>query len=148
MKSYFKNSISRKNIKKAFSQTAKSLKTSIPIMVSIFLILSLISPLIKKYNTEIFTGNFIFDPLIGSLMGSISFGIPITSYITGGELLAGGVNLVAVTAFMLAWTTVGIAMLPLEISNLGKKFAIVRNLVNFFFSIIIAILVVLTLNFI
>ena len=110
------------------------------------MLISLANPFIKKYNTDIFTGNFLIDPIIGSLVGSISFGIPITSYIAGGELLGSGISLLAVTAFVLAWTTVGVVMLPLEISTLGRKFAITRNIINFFFSIIIAILVVITLN--
>jgi len=82
------------------------------------------------------------------LAGSISFGIPVTSYIIGGELLKEGVSLLAVTAFILAWSTVGIAMLPLEISFLGKKFAIIRNVINFIFAIVIAVLVVWILKII
>jgi uncharacterized membrane protein YraQ (UPF0718 family) len=140
--------MSKEKIKKALRQTVNNFKMALPIMIGVFLLLSLISPFIKKYSATIFSGNIILDPLIGSLAGSISFGIPITSYIAGGELLGSGVNLMAVTAFMLAWTTVGIAMLPLEISTLGKKFAITRNIVNFLFSIIIAILAVATLNII
>jgi hypothetical protein len=134
--------------KRALGQTISNFKFALPIMIGVFMLLSLVSPFIKKYNADIFTGNFIFDPLVGTLVGSISFGIPITSYITGGELLGSGISLIAVTAFMLAWTTVGIVMLPLEISALGKRFAIARNLINFSFSIIIAILVVVTLNII
>jgi hypothetical protein len=134
--------------KRAFGQTINNFKIAIPVMLGIFMLLSLISPFIKKHNTDIFTGNFILDPLMGALMGSASFGIPITSYITGGELLNSGINLMAVTAFMLAWTTVGVVMLPLEISTLGKKFAITRNVINFLFSIVIAILVVVTINII
>ena len=80
------------------------------------------------------------------MAGSISFGIPITSYIVGGELLKEGVSLLAITAFILAWSTVGVAMLPLEISYLGKRFAIYRNIINFFFSIILAILTITILN--
>ena len=133
--------------KRAFNQTINNFKVAIPIMIGTFMLISLANPFIKKYNTDIFTGNFLIDPIIGSLVGSISFGIPITSYIAGGELLGSGISLLAVTAFVLAWTTVGVVMLPLEISTLGRKFAITRNIINFFFSIIIAILVVITLNF-
>ena len=132
--------------KRAFNQTINNFKVAIPIMIGTFMLISLANPFIKKYNTDIFTGNFLIDPIIGSLVGSISFGIPITSYIAGGELLGSGISLLAVTAFVLAWTTVGVVMLPLEISTLGRKFAITRNIINFFFSIIIAILVVITLN--
>ena len=60
----------------------------------------------------------------------------------GGELLKQGVSLIAITAFILAWTTVGVFMLPLEAKFLGKRFAITRNIINFIFAIIIAVLTV------
>ncbi len=57
-----------------------------------------------------------------------------------------GVSLLAVTAFILAWTTVGLAMLPIEMKFLGRRFAIWRNGLNFLNSIIIAVLVVTILS--
>ena len=72
----------------------------------------------------------------------------LTSYVVGGEFLQRGVSLLAVTAFIMTWTTVGIAMLPLEAKMLGTKFAIWRNVFNFIFAIIISILTVLILRMI
>ena len=59
----------------------------------------------------------------------------------------GGVSLLAVTAFILTWTTVGVSMLPLEMKFLGKKFALLRNRINFIIAIIISILTILTIHF-
>lgn len=115
-------------------------------IIGIFMVVNLVNPLIKDWYPRLFTGNFIIDPLIGALAGSISFGIPLTSYVIGGQLLAQGVSLIAITAFLISWTTVGIAMLPLEAKYLGTKFAVVRNMVNFVFAIVIALLTVLTVN--
>lgn len=55
-------------------------------------------------------------------------------------------SLLAVTAFIMAWTTVGVAMLPLEATFLGKRFAVLRNVINFVFAILIAVLTVATLK--
>lgn len=121
-------------------------KTSLPIMIGILLIINLINIYIKDYYAQLFTGNLILDPLIGTIAGSISFGIPITSYIVGGELLKNGISLIAISAFIMSWSTVGIAMLPLEAKFLGKRFAIIRNIINFIFAIIISILTVFTLT--
>ena len=115
-------------------------------MIGILLLISVLNPLFQKFYPIIFTGNYLIDPLIGAIAGSISFGIPIVSYVTGGELLKQGVSLLAITAFILSWSSVGIMMLPLEISILGKKFAIARNALNFVSSVIIAILTILTLK--
>jgi hypothetical protein len=124
------------------------MKISLPMIVGILMLISILNPILEKYYSKIFTGNYFFDPLIGAIAGSVSFGIPIASYVTGGELLKEGVSLLAVTAFILSWSTVGIIILPLEIANLGKKFAILRNSLNFITSIIIAILTIITLKFI
>jgi hypothetical protein len=132
--------------KEALKKSLINLKSSFPIMVGVLLLVGLANQLFSSRYAEIFNGNLFFDPLKGALTGSISFGIPVTSFVVGGELLSEGVSLIAVTAFILAWSTVGVAMLPLEISTLGKKFSIIRNSICFVFSILIAILTVWTLN--
>jgi len=134
-------------MRNALIKTIDNIRISFPVIIGVLMLVNLINPLVQKYYSQIFTGNYFIDPLIGTIMGSISFGIPIVSYITGGELLKEGVSLLAVTAFIFAWSSVYIVMLPLEISSLGKKFAIVRNSLNFITSSVIAILTVLTLKF-
>lgn len=115
-------------------------------LFGILLLLSLFHQLLKNNYQHWFSGNYFIDPLIGALAGSISFGIPITSYVAGGELLQAGVSLLAVTAFVMAWTTVGLVMIPLEASALGMRFAVVRNLLNFVFALLVAIATVATLG--
>jgi len=136
------------NIEKAIWKSLNNLKTMVPILIGVLLLVNLVTVASGDIYLKLFTGNYIKDSFIGALAGSISFGIPVTSYIVGGEILKEGVSLLAVTAFILAWSTVGIAMLPLEISFLGKKFAIIRNIINFIFAIIIAGLVVWILKII
>jgi len=140
--------VSRKTIlKKSLLKTLQSFKMSLPIMIGILLLINLINIVAKGHYSKLFTGNLVLDPLIGALAGSLSFGIPITSYIVGGELLREGVSLLAIAAFIMSWTTVGLTMLPLEAKFLGRRFAVIRNILNFFFAIIISVLVVLTLSF-
>lgn len=133
-------------LRDAFSRTFAVFRTALPILTGVLLLISLLTPLLSRYYSRWFTGNYLIDPLVGAVAGSISFGIPVTSYVAGGELLDQGVSLLAVTAFIMAWTTVGLVMLPLEASFLGRRFALIRNGVNFFFAIIIALLTVTTLG--
>jgi len=63
-------------------------------------------------------------------------------------LLEYGVSLFAVTAVIVAWVTVGLVQMPAEISALGRKFAVVRNVVSFFMSIAVAGATVLIFNLI
>ena len=135
-------------MKDAFIKTINLFKTVLPMLCGILLLISLLQQLFQHHYQDWFTGNYLLDPIIGATAGAISFGIPITSYIVGGELLKGGVSLIAVTAFIMTWTTVGLIMIPLETTFLGKRFAVVRNILNFVFAIIVAIVTVYTLEII
>ena len=137
----------RKSPKDAFSKTGQAFRKSLPILASVLMLLALADTLIpKQVYRRIFTGNELLDPLMGAAIGSISGGNPITSYIIGGELRQQGVSMLAITAFIVAWVTVGIIQLPAEALMLGKRFAIARNAVSFGISILIAVLTVLTLG--
>ena len=130
-------------------KSLKSLWNAFPILIGIILLISLINVLIPKSTYSlIFTGNYITDSFVGGILGSILAGNPITSYIIGGELLNEGISLIAITAFLVCWVTVGLIQLPAEITILGKKFAIIRNLISFIFSIVIAIITTIGVNLI
>lgn len=138
-----------KNIKKALDGTLRNFKQILPVILGVIMLVSLsISLVPKSFYASIFTGNKVVDPLLGAVIGSISSGNPIISYILGGELLGQGVNLLAVTAFILSWVTVGIIQLPAEALMLGKKFAVTRNVFSFISSLIVAFLTVFTLSLI
>lgn len=83
----------------------------------------------------------VISPVIGAAIGSIVAGNPITSYVIAGELRDEGVGLVAITAFILCWVTVGVVQFPAEAVLLGRKFAVVRNICAFVFSLFIAFVV-------
>jgi hypothetical protein len=133
-------------MKTAILKTLTMFRYVLPILVGVLLLINLLNPLFQGYYSTWFTGNYLVDPLIGALAGSLSFGMPITSYIAGGELLHAGVSLLAITAFLMTWTTVGMAMLPLEYSTLGLRFALARNLSNFFLALAVAVCTDLTLG--
>ncbi len=124
----------------------KNFKQFVPVLLGILLLLGLFKHYLSKgLISSIFTGNLFKDTFLGSVIGSISAGSPITSYIIGGELQKQGISLFAITAFIVAWVTVGIVQLPAEASFLGKRFAIIRNSISFVFSILVAAVTVLTL---
>lgn len=133
--------------KEALKKSGKGLGKMLPVIAGVILLIGLVNVLIpKSFYTALFRGNFILDPMIGSAVGSILAGNPITSYVLGGELLNQGITLIAVTAFIVAWVTVGFVQLPAESMILGKKFAITRNVLSFIFAIVVAIITVGILN--
>ena len=133
--------------KQSAYKAAKGLWMAFPMILGTILLISLISAVVpKSFYVSIFSKNYFLDSFIGGLVGSISAGHPITSYIFGGEMLNQGVGLIAVTAFLVSWVTVGLIQLPAESAILGKKFAFLRNLTAFILSIIVAIVTVLVLG--
>jgi len=131
---------------KSARKTLNSFVQMLPILIGVLLLLSLMNAAIPVvYYTGLFTGNTLIDPILGAAFGSIASGNPITSYIIGGELVAVHISITAITAFILAWVTVGLISLPMEMDILGRRFAVTRNLLSFVFSIIIALLVEFTL---
>ena len=131
----------------ALRKTVRGFGQMVPIMVGVILLVSLAAAALpEEFYSSLFTGNVLVDSLAGAVLGSIAAGNPVTSYLIGGELLARGISLVAITAFILAWVTVGVVTFPAESMIIGRRFAISRNVVSFFLSIAAAILVVFTLG--
>jgi len=133
----------------ALKDTFNNLKSTIPILFGIILLISLIINMIpESFYSKVFIGNGVIDSFVGALFGSVLAGNPINSYVIGSELLENGVGMTAITAFIISWVTVGIIQLPAEAMLLGKKFAITRNVFSFFSAILIAIITVLILQLI
>jgi uncharacterized membrane protein YraQ (UPF0718 family) len=136
----------KKNIVSAFFKAFKNFGTSLPIMLGVILVLGLFRTFVSKQMlSAVFTGEFLQDTVIGALIGSISAGNPVNSYIIGGELVKENVSLIAITSFLVAWVTVGIIQFPAEATILGRRFACVRNILGYILAILVSIATVKTL---
>ena len=133
--------------KQAIIRSWRGFSRTVPMILGTLLLVSLASLIPKSFYIKIFQGTFL-DPIIGAIIGSISAGNPITSYIFGGEMIKNGVGLMAVTAFIVSWVTVGTIQLPAESMILGKKFALIRNLLSFISAIIIGALTAILIKII
>lgn len=135
------------DIRASAQKTYRSMVQVIPQIIGILLLVSLLLTVIPpEWYGTVFTGHPVADPIFGAALGSVAAGNPVTSYVIGGELLNTGISLTAVTAFIVAWVTVGVIQLPVEMNILGKRFAIARNLCGFIFAILIAMLTEVTLS--
>ncbi len=109
-----------------------------PTLIPTLMLVSLLVVAVPRdLYSKVFTGGPL-DPLIGAAVGSISAGNPANSYVIGGELLRAGVSLLAVTAFIVAWVTVGVVQIPAESAILGRRFALLRNALSFLLSLAVA----------
>lgn len=137
----------RDRIAPSLKKTLRGFFALLPILLGMLLVTSLAMSLFAGQITgAVFGHGILLDTVIGALLGSVAFGHPSASYILGGELLAAGVELGAVTAFLVTWVTVGITHLPAESLLLGRRFAVLRNVIAFVAALAIAGLVPLTLS--
>jgi len=137
----------QKSVVLSVRRTFRSFGSVIPMLLGIILLLGLFRTFVsKQIISSVFTGRLLPDALNGALVGSFSAGNPITSYVIGGELLKEGVSLLAVTAFIVTWVTVGIIQLQAEASFLGRRFALTRNTLSFALAILVSLATVMTLK--
>ena len=137
----------KEKLKTSVKKAGNSLWRMFPILLGTILLVSLVNALIPNdFFREVFTGSVFLDSFISAGVGSILAGSPIVSYILGGELLSQGIGLISVTAFIVAWITVGVVHIPAESAILGKRFTLIRNTITFFLAILSGLLIFVILN--
>lgn len=131
----------------SFLRTLRSFGAALPAVLGVILLLGLFRVFVTtELISAVFSGEVLRDTVIGALIGSISAGNAIASYIIGGELFKEGVSLFAVAAFIVAWVTVGAVQFPAEAAILGRRFATARNILSFMLAIVVSIATVTTLK--
>jgi len=78
--------------------------------------------------------------LFTALFGAIMYIPSILAFPLSASLLENGASITVIATFIITLTMVGIITLPLEIKELGKKIAILRNVFSFIIAIIIAVI--------
>ena len=137
----------RPAFRKVLRKSALSFLGMAPLLLGVIGLVGLFQILVTpEMLSSLFQGNPMADTMIGTLIGAASAGNPVVSYLLGGELLSQGISLYAVSAFILAWVTLGFIQLPAEVEVFGGRFTLHRNILAFVFTVIIAVLTALTLQ--
>jgi uncharacterized membrane protein YraQ (UPF0718 family) len=136
-----------KKFLQSYQKTKKTIIMTLPLVVGVILLISLLKPLLESsWVIKLFQHNILIDSFLGTVFGSLAAGNPVTSYILAGKFIEIGISLAAITAFILSWITVGIVQLPAESMILGKKFAVLRNILSFISAILIGLIMQLILS--
>ncbi len=133
----------KRKAKQSLIIAAKSLLQIIPIIfiiiISIGLIWGFVPPsLISKLIGE---QSGFGGVLFVALVGAISHIPSLIAFPLAASLIKGGASLNTIAAFITTLTMIGIVTLPLEIKELGKKMALLRNGISFIFAIAIALII-------
>ena len=129
----------RTKLKPALKQTFKTLLMISPMLLAVIGLIGLFKTFITpEMLHSFFNGSALHDMLVGVGLGGVSVGQPFLSYIIGGELLDEGASFYGVTAFILAFVTLGVVQLPMEFAIFGFRFALLRNLLSLLFAFLLS----------
>ncbi len=89
----------------------------------------------------------ILGVLLATLLGSVLFIPALIAFPLAKSLMSLGAGIMAMAAFITTLTMIGFVFLPLEIKELGKRFALIRNGFSLVVALVIALLMGLLHHF-
>ncbi|MBK5190092.1 MAG: permease, partial [Methanosarcinales archaeon] len=119
----------KQSVKVAAKEFLSILPTVLIIITFIGLLLGFVPPgeISKVIGEQSGFSGVLFIAVLGAILHIPAF----MSFPLAGSLLKSGASISAVAAFITTLTMVGTATLPLEIKELGKKMALLRNGISF-----------------
>ncbi len=132
----------KKKAKKSLKIAMMSFIKMLPMLIIIIIIIGLTLGFLPAKTISNILGSktgvlgIIFTGIFGAILQ-----IPaLMAFPLSASLLEKGASITVIATFIMTLTMVGILTLPLEIKELGKKFAILRNIFSFIIAIIIALI--------
>jgi len=127
---------------KSLKIAGKSFIRMLPMVFIIIIIIGLLLGFVPANQISRFVGEqsgFLGILLVG-VVGALMHIPALLSFPLAASLLEEGASVSAVAAFITTLTMIGTITLPLEIKELGKKMALLRNGISFVIAIIIALI--------
>ncbi len=122
------------SLKRAWNMFTAVLPQFISVLLLVGLILAVLQP--ETIQNILGTQSGFLGMLISALVGAVTLIPVLIAFPLVSELLKNGAGIAQMAVFIAALTTVGFVTLPLEIQYLGKKVAVLRNLLFFLFAFI------------
>ncbi len=120
---------------KALGKTAPSLLTVLGI---VGLTLGILTP--EKISSLVGSEAGILATLTAALIGAVTLIPSIVAFPLAGSLLRSGATVMTISAFVTTLVMVGAVTFPMEMKVLGKKFALLRNILGLLSALLIAFL--------
>jgi uncharacterized membrane protein YraQ (UPF0718 family) len=139
---------SKKKTSLALKKAWKMCLAVLPQFMTILFLVGLLLAVVQKETMQAIIGSAsgVKGMLLSALFGSaavipVLIALPIAS-----ELLQNGAGLIQIAVFISTLTTVGFVTMPLEMKYFGRKITLIRNLLAFLFSFIVAFIIGVTLQ--
>jgi len=132
------------SLKRAWKMFMKVLPQFLAILLLVGLLLAIVDS--ETIERIIGTKSGVLGMFLASLLGSISLVPALIAFPIASKLLQNGAGIVQITVFIYTLTSVGVITLPLEGKFLSRKVALIRNVLFYIFSFIIALIMGVVLS--
>lgn len=138
--SYYKN---KKKTMMALKKAWKSFENILPQFLGVIMLIGI---LLATFNTE-FISKIIGEQsgwigvILSAVIGSITLIPGFVAFPTAAMLLQGGAGYMQIGAFVSTLMMVGVVTLPVEMKYFGKRLTIMRNVLAFLFSFVVAYII-------
>lgn len=132
----------RGRTKRSLDVALKASIRIVPTVLTIIVIIGLLMAFVPPAQISRFIGDQAgFGGIVAiAALGAVLHIPALVSFPLAASLLQSGAGVAAVAAFITTLTMVGVVTLPLEIKELGKKMAFLRNGLSFIIAIAIALM--------
>ena len=120
----------------------KSFLRILPVVIATVILIGLILGFVSKDQISEVIGKQagLKGVLTVALLGAVLHIPSIISFPLAASLLRVGASVTSVAVFITTLTMIGIATLPIEVRELGRKFAVLRNSLSFLIAILIGLI--------
>ncbi len=126
-------------LKKAWKAFENILPEFLVVIILVGFLLAVLNP--ETISKIIGAESGWFGVILAGIIGSITLIPGFVAFPTAAILLENGAGYMQIAAFVSTLMMVGIVTFPVEVKYFGKKISIMRNILAFFFSFIVAIMI-------
>ena len=138
--SFFKNKMKTKQaLKKAWKAFENILPEFLVVILLVGFLLAILNP--ETISKIIGAESGWFGVILAGIIGSVTLIPGFVAFPTAAILLENGAGYMQIAAFVSTLMMVGIITIPVEIKYFGKKISILRNVLAFFFSFLVAAII-------
>lgn len=129
----------RMALKKAWKAFENILPEFLVVILLVGFLLAILNP--ETISKIIGAESGWFGAILAGIIGSITLIPGFVAFQTAAILLENGAGYMQIAAFISTLMMVGVVTIPVEIKYFGKKISILRNILAFFFSFLVALII-------
>lgn len=133
----------KKKTKMALKKAWKAFENILPEFLVVILLVGFLLAILNPETISKIIGaeSGWFGVILAGIIGSVTLIPGFVAFPTAAILLENGAGYMQIAAFVSTLMMVGIITIPVEIKYFGKKISILRNVLAFFFSFLVALII-------